>query len=479
MKMVVKDLKDIANILRRDVLKMTTTAGSGHPTSCFSIAEIMSVLFFNEMSYDTQNSSNPNNDEFILSKGHAAPILYSSFYRAGLIKSNLMNLRKLNSNLEGHPMPRSLKWIKVATGSLGQGLSVGVGMALAAKLQNRNFKTYVLMGDSEVAEGSVYEAMELASYYKLNNLVAIVDVNRLGQRGETMLGHDMKAYKKRFEGFGWNVFSIDGHNIKQIIGSLKKSKKSKKPTIIIAKTLKGKGVSFLQNKEGWHGRALNKEELEKALKEIPNPKIPNVKIGKPKSSGKKTLKSKKIKTKCIHFTSIGGDSFKTQKRLVDYAIKNDIKISFNPSNYQIEKENLTKIIKNAHVLSVNQEEAKLLVKNKSSGKNLFNRLHKMGPKIVCITNGKNGGGVYDGKKLYEYKPHNINVCECTGAGDAFVSSFVAGLIKFNDIEKAIKLAIVNSESVIQKMGAQSGLLNFKEATNLIKKLNFNIKKHVI
>ena len=287
--MVIKDLQDMANILRRDVLKMTTSAGSGHPTSCLSAAEIMSVLFFNEMTYDIKNAFNPDNDEFILSKGHAAPILYSSLYRAGCIKNNLMDLRKISSPLEGHPMPRSLKWVKVATGSLGQGLSVGVGFALAAKLQNRKFKTYVLMGDSEVAEGSVYEAMELASHYKLNNLVAIIDVNRLGQRGETMLGHDMKAYKKRFEGFGWKTVLIDGHNIKQILSSLKKANSSKKPTVIIAKTLKGRGVSFLQNKEGWHGRSLGKDELEKALKEIPNPKIPKLKRRKPKSSKKKSI----------------------------------------------------------------------------------------------------------------------------------------------------------------------------------------------
>jgi len=151
------------------------------------------------------------------------------------------------------------------------------------------------MGDSEVAEGSVYEAMELASHYKLNNLIAIVDVNRLGQRGETILGHDVKAYKKRFSGFGWNTILIDGHNIKQILQSLKKANKSKKPTVIIAKTFKGKGVSFLENKEGWHGKALNKEELEKALKEVPDPRVPKIKIKKPKSSKSKSVKSKKIK----------------------------------------------------------------------------------------------------------------------------------------------------------------------------------------
>src|SRR3989344_4313928 len=154
----VNQLKDIANILRRDSIEMTTSAGSGHPSSCLSSAEIMATLFFNEMSYDTKNPFSPNNDEFVLSKGHAAPILYSSLYRAGCIKTNLNSLIKLHSPLEGHPIPRSLSWIKVATGSLGQGLSIGVGMALAGKLQKRDFKTYVLLGDSECAEGQVWEA---------------------------------------------------------------------------------------------------------------------------------------------------------------------------------------------------------------------------------------------------------------------------------------------------------------------------------
>ena len=277
-----KTLQDMANILRRDVLKMTTAAGSGHPTSCLSCAEIMSVLFFNEMSYNPKSPFNPDNDEFILSKGHAAPILYSSLYRAGCIKTDLMKLRKLNSPLEGHPVPRSLDWIKVATGSLGQGLSVGVGFGLAGKLQKRKFRTYVLLGDSEAAEGSVFEALELASHYKLNNLVAIVDINRLGQRGETLLGHKISDYRKRFMGFGWDVVTINGHDIKQIRKALDKSKHSKKPTLILARTFKGHGVSFLENKEGWHGKTLNSQELEKALKEVPNPKIPKIKILKPR-----------------------------------------------------------------------------------------------------------------------------------------------------------------------------------------------------
>ena len=272
----------MANVLRVDVLKMTTAAGSGHPTSCFSVAEIISTLFFDEMSYDIKNPYNPDNDEFILSKGHAAPILYSSLFRAGCIKHNLMYLRKLTSPLEGHPVPKSLNWIKVATGSLGQGLSVGVGMALASKMQKRNFKTYVLMGDSEIMEGSVYEALEIAAHYKLNNLVAIVDVNRLGQRGETILGHNISAYRMRFRGFGLNVITINGHDIQEIKSALNNARKSKKPTVIIAKTFKGKGVSFLENKEDWHGKVLNKEELDLALSELPNPKIHKIRISKPR-----------------------------------------------------------------------------------------------------------------------------------------------------------------------------------------------------
>lgn len=277
-----KRLKDIANILRRDSLEMTTSAKSGHPSSCLSAAEIMSVLFFEEMNYDTKDPDNPDNDEFILSKGHAAPILYSALFRAGCIKEDLSSLRELNSNLEGHPVPSSIPWAKVATGSLGQGLGVGVGMALAGKLQEKKFRVFVLMGDSEAAEGSVFEALALAGHYRLDNLIAIIDVNRLGQTGPTMLGHDIASYKKRFSGFGWNIKSINGNSIDQVKRSLAKTKKSSKPTLILAKTLKGKGVSFIEDKEGWHGRSLNEQELKSALQEIPNVPMPKVDIQKPK-----------------------------------------------------------------------------------------------------------------------------------------------------------------------------------------------------
>lgn len=276
-----QELQIIAGILRRDSIMSTTSAGSGHPTSCLSCAEIMACLFFNELKLDAKNSNNLDNDEFILSKGHASPILYSSLFHRGLIKENILSLRNLNSNLEGHPMPKSIPWVKVATGSLGQGLSVGAGMALASGIQGRSSRTYVLLGDSELSEGSNYEAIEFAANYNLGNLVAIVDVNGLGQTGQTMQGHNTSNYKKRFSAFGWNVIEINGHSIKEILYSLKSSKNNTKPTIILAKTIKGKGVSFLENKDGWHGKALSDEEASKALEEIQNSSFPNINYEKP------------------------------------------------------------------------------------------------------------------------------------------------------------------------------------------------------
>jgi transketolase len=277
-----KALEDISNILRRDVLKMTTAAGSGHPTSCLSCAEIMSTLFFSEMKYDIGNAMNPDNDEFILSKGHAAPILYSALFRAGCVKKDLMTLRKFGSPYEGHPMPEALKWVKVATGSLGQGLAVGIGMALAAKMQGRDYRTYVLMGDSECAEGSVFEAMALASYYKLSNLCIIIDVNRLGQTRETMLGHNIEAYASRIRELELEPIPVNGHDISELLNAFNEARKTnEKPVVILAKTYKGKGVSFLEDKEGWHGKALTPDELEKALMEVPEPKMPRIKIQRP------------------------------------------------------------------------------------------------------------------------------------------------------------------------------------------------------
>ena len=278
-----KKLQNIADVLRRDSILSTSTSGSGHPTSCMSCAEIMSVLFFNQMAYDVKNPFNPDNDEFIMSKGHAAPILYSALQRSGCINEDLNSLRNIDSPLEGHPVPRSLDWIKVATGSLGQGLSAGAGMAMAMKIQKRKSKVYVLLGDSELAEGSVYEAINFAAYYKLNNLIAIIDINRLGQSGETMYGHDIPHYKNKFEGFGWNVLETDGHNVKQLIEALNTAKESERPTMILARTYKGKGVSFLENKEGWHGKPIPEDKLEEALSEIGDVSMPTVPIKKPES----------------------------------------------------------------------------------------------------------------------------------------------------------------------------------------------------
>jgi len=273
----INQLKDIANVLRRDVLKITTEAGSGHPTSCLSCAEIISVLFFNEMKYKTKDPDFENNDEFILSKGHAAPILYSTLYRSGCI-NRLNGLRQIGSSLQGHPVPsEELKWIKVATGSLGQGLSIGIGYAIAAKKRKLDYRTYVLIGDSEFAEGSIYEALQIASHYDLNNLCAIIDVNRLGQSGETMLGYNLQVYEERIKSFGWNTIIVNGHEINELITAFEIARKeTRRPTAIIAKTVKGKGVSFLENKEGWHGKSLNQDELEKAFNEIPEVNMPKI-----------------------------------------------------------------------------------------------------------------------------------------------------------------------------------------------------------
>ena len=272
-------LRNMANVLRRDVLKMTTIAGSGHPTSCLSCAEIISTLFFDEMKYDINNPNNKNNDEFVLSKGHAAPILYAALFRADCTKEPLDGLRTINSPYEGHPLPGRLQWIKVATGSLGQGISMAVGMALAAKIKNSDYRTYVLCGDGELAEGSVYEAAEIAAKYKLDNLCLIVDINRLGQSGETLHGYNIRAYKKKFKSFGFKVLKVDGHNILQILIAFEIAKTVKnRPTVMLAKTKKGKGVSFLENKEGWHGKVLTLDLLDKALEEIKDPGVPRITI---------------------------------------------------------------------------------------------------------------------------------------------------------------------------------------------------------
>lgn len=267
-------LEKIARRLRIHSLKMTTAAGSGHPTTCLSSAEIMACLFFHEMRYDPADPFAWSNDEFVLSKGHAAPILWAAYAEAGIIpQDSLLELRKINSNLEGHPTPR-MPWVKAATGSLGQGLSVGAGIALAQKLAGVKARTFVLMGDGECAEGAVWEAANAARELKLGNLVAIVDVNRLGQSDPTMHQHDLKAYARKFQAFGWDVYQVDGHKIEKILDVLAKTRKGERPKVILARTIKGKGVSFIEDKNGWHGKPLKPEELEKALLELgPMPEI--------------------------------------------------------------------------------------------------------------------------------------------------------------------------------------------------------------
>ncbi|MGA2587275.1 MAG: transketolase [Candidatus Aminicenantales bacterium] len=267
-------LEKIATKLRIHSLMMTTKAGSGHPTTCLSLAEIMSCLFFGEMRFNPKDPEDWGNDELILSKGHAAPILWAAYAEAGIIPlRDLMELRKLTSDLEGHPTPR-MTWIKAATGSLGQGLSVGAGMAAAMKLGASPGRVFVVMGDGECAEGSVWEAANAASFFKLNNLCAIVDINRLGQSEATMHEYDVAAFAGKFRAFGWDVLRVDGHKIRAILDALKKIGRGGKPTVILAKTIKGKGVSFTENKNGWHGKPLKEDELRAALEEIgPLPEV--------------------------------------------------------------------------------------------------------------------------------------------------------------------------------------------------------------
>jgi transketolase len=261
-------LKGIANQLRIHSITATTAAGSGHPTSCCSAADLVATLFFGQMRYDAKNPHFYNNDRFILSKGHAAPLLYAAWAENGFIPvAELATLRQFKSELEGHPTPR-LAFVDVATGSLGQGLSVGVGIALAGRLDKLDYNTYVLLGDGEIAEGAVWEAASLAGVNKLNNLIAIVDANRLGQSQETAFGHHIEVYAKRFAAFGWRVETVDGHDIEEIAEVLQGVGLDDKPLAIIAKTYKGAGVSFLQDKDGWHGKPLNKEEAAKAIAEL-------------------------------------------------------------------------------------------------------------------------------------------------------------------------------------------------------------------
>lgn len=259
-------LQKMARQLRRDVVMMTTEAGSGHPTSSLSCADIVAALFFHEMRWDPSDPSARNVDSFILSKGHAAPILWAALHESGASHEDLGSLRKIDSTFEGHPTPTN-PWVKVATGSLGQGLAAANGIALANRLDGIASRVFCLVGDGECSEGSVWEAAQFASLNKLSGLVAIVDVNGLGQTGPTPYGHRTEVFARRFQSFGWSTIEIDGHDMEAILDALYRARKGG-PTAIIARTEKGHGVPFLEGAHGWHGKALSREEMDRALKEL-------------------------------------------------------------------------------------------------------------------------------------------------------------------------------------------------------------------
>jgi transketolase len=278
---------ELAQQLRVDSIRATTAAGSGHPTSSMSAADLMAVLLAKYFRYDFENPQNPNNDHFILSKGHAAPLLYAMYKAVGVISDEeLLSLRKFGSRLQGHPVP-ILPWVDVATGSLGQGLPMGVGIGLAGKyLDKLPYGIWVLMGDSETAEGSIWEAFEHASHYNLNNITAIIDVNRLGQRGQTQLGWNTQAYAARARGFGWHAIEIDGHNLTQIDQAYGEATTIyDRPTLIVARTEKGKGVANLEDIDGWHGKALKPEQMQDAIAELGGERDLTIQVRKPEGQG--------------------------------------------------------------------------------------------------------------------------------------------------------------------------------------------------
>ena len=266
---LLEQLREKARLLRIHSLRMTTAAGSGHPTSCLSAAELVAATFFYAMKLDPANPTSLSSDRFVLSKGHAAPILYAALAEAGVFPvSRLMTLRQFSSELEGHPTPR-VPGVDAATGSLGQGLSVGAGLAIGARIGKSSARVYVLTGDGELAEGNIWEAAAFAGHNGLDNLVALADINALGQSQHTMYEHDVEVYRRKFEAQGWAAEVIDGHDLAAVVGALDHARATRgKPFAIIARTDKGHGVSFLSGKDGWHGKALSTEQLEKALAEL-------------------------------------------------------------------------------------------------------------------------------------------------------------------------------------------------------------------
>jgi transketolase len=278
---LVQALEDVATHLRIDAVRATTAAGSGHPTSCASAADLVAATFFDAMRFDPEHPRAVTSDRFVLSKGHAAPLLYAAWAAVGgLERDELVTLRRVDSDLEGHPTPR-VPFVDVATGSLGQGLGVGLGLAIGARMAESDARAWVLLGDGEVAEGSVWEAAALAAHRGAHNLTAIVDVNALGQSGPTMLQHDVAAYQRRFAAFGWRAVTIDGHDMRAIVAALRRARAARDvPTAVIARTVKGKGLDGIEGLEGWHGKALPRDHadrviatLERRLHHVPAPAI--------------------------------------------------------------------------------------------------------------------------------------------------------------------------------------------------------------
>lgn len=266
----IAQLKQKANTLRRHVIRMTGLAGSGHPGGSLSAADLMAVLYFHELRIDPLNPDWPDRDRFVLSKGHAAPVLYAALAERGYFSvAELDSLRRIDSRLQGHPDMRKVPGVEISTGSLGQGLSAANGMALAAKLDKKEYRVYVMLGDGENQEGQVWEAAMLAAHYRLDNLVAIVDHNRLQIDGPISEVMSPEPIGDKWRAFGWAVQEIDGHSPEEIIASLDTARAIKgKPSLILAHTTKGKGCSFMENQVGWHGTAPNKDEMEKALAEL-------------------------------------------------------------------------------------------------------------------------------------------------------------------------------------------------------------------
>ena len=275
----------LASQLGVDSIRCSTAAGSGHPTSSLSAANLVAVLWSDHLRYDVADPKNRANDRFVLSKGHASPLMFSVLKAVGAIGDDqLMSFRRFGSPVQGHPAPLpEMPWIDVATGSLGQGLPIALGMALAMKMDGIPARAWCLLGDSEVAEGSVWEAMANASHHGADNLIAILDTNRLGQRGPTMLEWDIDAYTARALAFGWHAIEVDGHDPEAIDGAFVEAERADRPAIVIAKTEKGHGVSFLANQEGWHGKALSEEEAERAIAELGGPREISVTPPKPEA----------------------------------------------------------------------------------------------------------------------------------------------------------------------------------------------------